>query len=1113
MENLIRFAKKHWKSISFFAFGISVVLLLVGAFGFISNQHKPVHAAGTPFPAGPSLIFVSQGSPTRLYEAVQVPGTNTANFVTLGPVQTITYNAMGFNPSDMFLYAINTSTNRLIQIDSTGATTGLGPSGSIAGLPALSGSQTYNAGTIGTCNPLNTLWVSPSQNTTRIYSINVTAATPTATALNLTAGYGGTNTLPNVADMVCMIDPDSGDSYIWAVYGGGGSTAAFPNGIYRVDVTPGSTRYGMLDWFSLAGLSTIQWNGASFGAQWLYGNGNLGISNNQTGNIHQIIITDPASASPTFTEAAMLHGPSSSTNDGASYAGEPIDLGLTKTAYTGNDTGSDPTQYVAGANISYTLTVTNHSPNGVPSSGFFITDTIDARTAIISMDENCYISPDDPTGTTIICTSGTLAAGASQSFNITVSTPTTFGLTPCIGNTATVTGNEADPNPSNDTSDVQNCTAPDGYIISKTATASNPRHVRPGDTVTYTITLQNTGEEDYTSPAALAAFVDDMSDVLDDAVYNYDCLTMTADGSESCTLVGTTLSWNGNLLIGETKTVTYSVTVNDPDGTGNQQLNNVVIATGTDGSCSGECSTQTLVGDPEYRINKTVTNWDKVPITEITPDGTTPNDWLIYTIAIENTGSSPYTAGYPLMIEDDLSDVLDDAVIGADIYASYGSPSYREAPAGSPANSPLIHGKTLSWSGPLAIGQTVYITYMVRVLPLSDNPTGNQIMTNIVSPAGPNGPAEGICTDTNGLDACTTTTKVIQPNLKISVSDYTETATTISWIITAKNAGGIPQEGVTANLIVDALTNSSWSMDSSAGIIGAPSTDTLLYPFLQPENSVVPWNLGDMAPGQTETLTITIDKSNVTWDGDICITAFIFNADNPYAGDPQDHANNQMNNNDVDADIDQWDFNGWTAPAVNLKVSVSDYTETATTISWVVTAKNASHILQEGVAANLIVDAKNSATWTIDPSYGTIGAVSTDTLLYPFLEPENHLVSWNIGDMDPGQTETLTITIPKDDVTWDGDLCVTAFIFNSDNPYIGNPQDRTNNQMNNNDVDADTDQWDFNGWDISPGVPNTGLFGRASDFVARNWHVLLTTYIGAGLSAWLIVRRKSVKTK
>jgi len=724
------------------AAGFVVVTFAFVFVGLVARQGDPVYAAPVPFPYGPSMIFVSQGSPTRLYEAVQVPGTNTSNFVTIGPVQTITYNAMGFNPTDMFLYAINTSTNRLIQIDSTGATTGLGPGGSIANLPALTGSQTYNAGTIGTCNPPNTLWIAPSQNTTRIYSINVAAATPTAVALNLTAGYGGTNTLPNVADMVCMEDPISGDSYIWAVYGGGGNTAAFPNGIYRIDVTPGSPRYGVLDWFSLGGLSSIQWNSASFGAQWLYGNGNLGISNNQTGHIHQIVITDPASSSPTFTEGAMLFGPSSSTNDGASYAGEPIDLSLEKTADTGNDTGGDPTQYVAGANISYTLTVTNNDTMGVASSGFYITDTIDANTSVISMDDSCYISTDDPTGRTIICVSGTLAALASQSFNITVSTPTTFGM--CVENTATVTGNEADPVPGNNTPPtVQNCTAPDGYIVSKTATSDNPRHVRPGDVVTYEITLQNTGEEDYTSSTTLATFIDDMSDVLDDASYNGDCATDIADGSETCGLSGMILNWSGDLLAGDTKIVTYSVTVT---GGGNLQLNNSLTVTGTDGSCSGDCSTQTLVGDPEYTIDKMVTDWNKTPITEITPDGTTPNDWVVYTIAITNTGTSPYTRGYPIYIEDDLSDVLDDAVIGADNYASYNAPSYRGEPGGTPTNNPLVNGTTLYWNGALAVGQTVYITYMVRVLiPSGLVTTSNGVMNNLVSPAGANGPTEGSC--------------------------------------------------------------------------------------------------------------------------------------------------------------------------------------------------------------------------------------------------------------------------------------------------------------------------------------------------------------------------------
>ena len=655
-----------------------------------------IQAAGVPFSPGQGMVFVSQGSPTGLYEAIQEPGTNSAGFFPVGPVQTITYNALGFNPSDMYIYAINSTTNRLIQIDSTGATTGLGAARTVTNLPALSGSNTYNAGSIGNCSPANILWVAPSQSSSTIYGIDVTAAQPTAVPLHLTAGNIGTTSLPNTADFVCM------DGFLWGVYGGGGPLATSPgNGIYRVNIST-----GQMDWFSLAGIVSTDW-GNSFGAQWLYGNGNLGISNNVTGSIHQIQIDNPGAVNPTFTEVAVLAGPASSTNDGASYQGLPVDLSLTKTSQTEYN-GIDPTEYAPGANIAYTLTVTNES--SVQSSGFYVTDTLDPQLTNISFDSSdCYLSDVN----IAVCVSGTLNPGVSKSFTITATTP--LGINTSVTNTATVTGYEADPDPDNNTASVTNGSATSGYIISKAAELGLAgHHVRPGDTVTYTITVQNTGETDYDSTFP-ATFSDDLSDVLDDA----DLVYPLAPG---LTLNGSSLDWTGELAAGATTTVSYAVVIHTADLGGNRVLSNTVLATHDEGSCGGSCQTQTLVGDPGYTITK------KVDAAEAKP-----GDLVTYEIAIKNTGTSPYTSHHPVTITDDLSDVLDDAVF-----------------VGSITSGAYISGSILTWSGPLAVGGTANISYTVRVM---EPGAGNGVMNNRVVPSD----SEGICA------VCTVQTKIIVP--------------------------------------------------------------------------------------------------------------------------------------------------------------------------------------------------------------------------------------------------------------------------------------------------------------------------------------------------------------
>lgn len=111
----------------------------------------------------------------------------------------------------------------------------------------------------------------------------------------------------------------------------------------------------------------------------------------------------------------------------------------------------------------------------------------------------------------------------------------------------------------------------------------------PGQKVTYTVTVTNTGQSDYTAQDP-ASFTDDLSDVLSRANYN-------GDVSGGATVSGNTLSWSGELAVGETRVVTYSVTVK-PDATG--AFRNVVITPPASGA---NCA----AGSTDQRCSVTVT--------------------------------------------------------------------------------------------------------------------------------------------------------------------------------------------------------------------------------------------------------------------------------------------------------------------------------------------------------------------------------------------------------------------------------------------------------------------------------------------------------------------------
>ena len=87
-------------------------------------------------------------------------------------------------------------------------------------------------------------------------------------------------------------------------------------------------------------------------------------------------------------------------------------------------------------------------------------------------------------------------------------------------------------------------------MIAKTA---DPDPAHPGDTVRYTLTVTNRSG----FPVDPATVTDDLSDVVNGAVYNDDETALTG----TVTTSGTDLHWSGTLADGATATIRYSATV------------------------------------------------------------------------------------------------------------------------------------------------------------------------------------------------------------------------------------------------------------------------------------------------------------------------------------------------------------------------------------------------------------------------------------------------------------------------------------------------------------------------------------------------------------------------
>ncbi len=425
-------------------------------------------------------------------------------------------------------------------------------------------------------------------------------------------------------------------------------------------------------------------------------------------------------------------------------------------SYTVKKTSSAATA-LPGDVVTYSVKVTNTGPVAYTAADpASFTDDLSAV-----LDDATY-NGDASGGATVsgstLSWSGALGVGQTitVTYSVTVKDPDTGNRT--LTNTVTPTG----PGGSCvSTADCTTTTTVPGptYTVAKSASANT---AQPGDVVTYSVAVKNTGQVAYTA-ADPASFTDDLSAVLDDATYN-------GDASNGATVSGTTLSWSGALAVGQTVTVTYSVTVKNPD-TGDRTLTNAVVPTGPGGTCAtpGGCTTTTTVPTTGYTVAKSAS------VTSAQPGAT-----VTYTVAVTNTGQTAYTAAKPASFTDDLSAVLDDATYNGDA-----------------TNGATVSGNTLSWSGALAVGATVTITYSVTV---NDPDTGDHTLTNVVVPTGPG----GSCATPAG---CTTTTPVASFTVaKTASAASVLPGGTLTYSVAVKNTGEVAYTGANPASFTDDLS-------------------------------------------------------------------------------------------------------------------------------------------------------------------------------------------------------------------------------------------------------------------------------------------------------------------
>jgi uncharacterized repeat protein (TIGR01451 family) len=463
----------------------------------------------------------------------------------------------------------------------------------------------------------------------------------------------------------------------------------------------------------------------------------------------------------------------------------------------------------AGSVVDYTITINNTGSSAF--NGIALTDPLSGV-----LDDASYNGDALATGGTVSYTSpslgwsGNVAAGATVTLTYSVTI-----ASPVLGNKVlsnTVTSSTLGTNCAASSSDPlcsSTVTVP-GLVIVKSADVAT---TNPGHTVHYTIQVSNTGQTPYVG----ASLTDNLAGNLDDAAYNGDA--GATSGSVSYSSPG--LTWTGNLAVGASVTITYSVTVGDPD-TGNKVLTGSVTSSSPGSPCpsiapAAQCSTSVTVLVPALVVTNT-----------FGASSTTPGSTVPFTVTLSNTGQTAYTAIASTL---SLAGALDDATYEGDATTTSGSVAF------DPATS------TLTWSGGIPIGGVVTIIGSVTV---HDPDSGNKSLTTVAASSAPG----STCPTGSTNSSCSSTVTVLIPQLTITKAANQSTSTPgsiVEYTTSVTNTGQTAYTGAAFTEALDGVLDDATYANNASATVGSVSF----------AGSTVSWS-GNLAVGATATVTYSV---------------------------------------------------------------------------------------------------------------------------------------------------------------------------------------------------------------------------------------------------------------
>jgi len=270
-------------------------------------------------------------------------------------------------------------------------------------------------------------------------------------------------------------------------------------------------------------------------------------------------ITNTASVSASTPDSNSANNSATATTTVTAAVGS-ADLSITNV--------DSPDPVVAGSTISYAIAVTNAGPTAATSASLTIpipaNTTFDSLPAVAGW--SCTTPAVGATGT-VTCTNASFAVGTSN-FTLGVRVGASTLPNTIITSTATITSATTDPNNGNESATATtNVISPSNVSGTKSVSGT----FTPGSTVTYTITLSNSG------PAAQADNSgNELTDVLPSQLH---LVSATASsGTAVATIATNTVTWNGSIPALGTVTITITATIDPAIAPGTTITNQGTIA-------------------------------------------------------------------------------------------------------------------------------------------------------------------------------------------------------------------------------------------------------------------------------------------------------------------------------------------------------------------------------------------------------------------------------------------------------------------------------------------------------------------------------------------------------